>query len=112
MPSPTIGQAALLPTTTASVIAALALRAARRPDGWASRSTCSAKLLLTLLLQHTKATQVKILQLKGRATGPRLGLKEGSILWLRAHLSGVSGVDEVESSAVNLVSLSAGSSKM
>ena len=68
-------------------------------------------MLLTLLLQHAKATQVKILQLKGRATGPRLGLKEGSILWLRAHLSGVSGVDEVGSIAVNLVSMSASSGK-
>ena len=67
-PSPTAGAArrnpARPPQPSSANIGALALRAARRPDGWANRSTCSANLLLTLLLEHAKASQVNILQLQ------------------------------------------------
>ena len=98
-------------TTTAPVIGTLALCAAQCPDSRVGRSGCSAKLLLPLLLRHRTATKSDSFSSRARATIPRLRLTEGSIIWLRPHLSGVSGVDAVDSTAFKLVRLSVGSGK-
>ena len=81
------------------------------PGRLASRSTCSAKLLLMLPPGARKATRSDSLSGRARTTGTRLRLTEGSITEVRPHLSGVSGFDAVESFAFSLVSMSASSAR-
>ena len=98
-------------TTTAPVIGTLALCAAQCPDSRVGRSGCSAKLLLMLPPGAPKATRSGSLSWRARTTGTRLRLTEGSITQVRPHLSGVSGVDAVDSTAFKLVRLSASSAR-